>query len=110
MLVVTKDGTATIATPDGVLHTLPYTDLGRADMMLQAKYHRWCREHEYRRVLHCNRCGEDFDVDSEVDDAEATWKMLMVCRCRAFYGTISLKELASAMRNWASLPNTSAAS
>lgn len=110
MNVVTSNGIATIMLADGVMHSVPYTALGRADMLLQAKYHHWAREHEYRRALVCRRCKEDFDVESNVNEEDQAWELLMVCTCRAMYGKVSLSDIASAMTNWHSSATTNASS
>lgn len=110
MHVVTSDGKATIVMADGELHTVPYTALNRGDMLLQAKYHHWIREQEYRRELVCRLCKEPMDVESAVNEEERSWALLMVCHCRAFYGSVSLSDIASAMTNWHSSATTSAGS
>lgn len=97
MLVVTSNGQATICSPDGVLHTVPYEPLSDADMLLQARYHLWARTNEYRRELVCRRCKEKLETDTAVDEKEKAWQFLTVCSCRALYGTIPLSTVASAI-------------
>lgn len=107
MLVTTAKNQLTMLTEDNVLHTVPYTELNRHDLILQARYHRWIREQEYRRELVCRLCKEDMDVQSDLDEQEGVWQILMVCSCRAFYGKIALSDLASAMSHFDSSSITS---
>jgi hypothetical protein len=94
MLVTTAADTATILASDGTLHTVPYEALTYADMQLQARYHKFVRGKQYRRELVCRRCKEDMMVESDINEEERTWMLLMVCRCRALYGKIPLRDLA----------------
>lgn len=92
---------------DGELHQVPYTALGKADMLLQAEYHKWVRSQDYRRELVCRLCKEPMEVESGLNDLEGSWELLMVCRCRALYGKISLSDIASRTTNYAPSSTTS---
>lgn len=107
MLVKTDGGTASIMMADGQLHQVPYTALGKADMLLQAEYHKWIRSQDYRRELVCRLCREPMDVESDLKDLEGSWELLMVCRCRALYGKISLSDIASRTTNYEHSSTTS---
>jgi hypothetical protein len=93
MIVRVADNIATITTPDGALHRVPFEAIDEPGMILQARYHQFLRGHQWRRKLRCARCNEDMEPEQALNDEDQTWELLMVCRCRAIYGKIPLSKL-----------------
>lgn len=95
MLVSTSNGIATVVTPSGEMHSIPFEPLSERDMFLQARYHLWQRANDYRREFVCGRCREAMETDTQANEDTQTWELLTVCSCRALYGMIALKDLHS---------------
>ena len=97
MHVTVNNGFATIMAPDGIIYTVPYEPLSDQEMLLQARYHLWLRGNAYRRTVTCKRCKSVMEADTQANNEEQSWELLMVCQCRAIYGKTSLNAVHSAM-------------